>query len=148
MRKILISTLIAAIPAIAVAGPAEDTVAARQGFYKLLGANMGVFAAMAKGERDYDAAAAQTAADNIVTLTGYNMGHLYVPGTSSEDVEGARALPKIWDDFAGVQEKGKAWVAAAQEMQGVAGMGKAEMVGGLQKLGATCKGCHDEYRAK
>lgn len=146
MRHVLIAALIAT-PALAFAGPAEKTVEARQGFYKLLGANVGVFAAMAKGEMDYDAAAAQTAADNIVTLTTYNVGHLYAPGTSSADVEGSRALPKIWEDFPGVQAKGADFVKAAMEMQAVAGQGKAEMAGALGKLGGTCKGCHDTYRA-
>lgn len=148
MRKAIIAAIAVVLPTTLIAGPAEDTVAARQGFYKLLGANVGVFAAMAKGERDYDAAAAQTAADNVVTLTKYNVGHLYVPGTSSEDVEGAEALPKIWEDFAGVQAKGADFVAAAMEMQAVAGTGKAEMGAALGKLGGTCKACHDTYRKK
>lgn len=147
MRIALIAALIAA-PTLSQAGSAEDTVAARQGYYKLLGANMDVFATMAKGERDYDAAAAQTAADNMVTLSKYNLGHLYILGTSSEDVEGSRALPKIWNDFAGVQAKSGDFVKALMDMQTVAGQGKAEMAGALGALGGTCKGCHKEYRAK
>lgn len=147
MRIALIAALIAA-PTLSLAGPAEDTVAARQGYYKLLGANMGVFASMAKGERDYDAAAAQTAADNMVTLSKYDLGHLFMLGTSSDDVEGSRALPKIWNDFAGVQAKGGDFTKALMDMQSVAGQGKAEMAGALGALGGTCKGCHKEYRAK
>lgn len=148
MRKAIFAAVIAAVPAVAIAGPAEDTVAARQGYYKLLGANIGVFAAMAKGQRDYDATAAQAAADNIVTLTTYNNSHLWVPGTSSEDVEGSRALPKIWADFPGVKAKGMDFVAAAMEMQTVAGQGKGEMAAALGKLGGACNACHDSYRAK
>lgn len=147
MRYAIIAALIAA-PSLTFAGSEEDTVAARQGFYKLLGANMGVFAGMAKGEIEYDATAAQTAADNMATLTKYNVAHLYAPGTSSDDVKGSRALPKIWDDFAGVQEKGGAFVAAVADMQAAAGQGKGEMAGALGKLGGTCKGCHETYRAK
>ena len=147
MRFVLIAALIAA-PTLSFADDAaKDTVQARQGFYKLLGANMGVFAAMAKGERDYDAAAAQAAADNIVTLTTYDLGHLYAPGTSSADVEGARALPKIWEDFPGVQAKGADFVKAATDMQAAAGQGKDAMAGALGALGGTCKGCHKVYRA-
>ncbi|WP_432449571.1 c-type cytochrome [Aliiroseovarius marinus] len=138
-----------ALPTVALAAdPVQDTIEARQGFYKLLGANMGVLAGMAKGEIDYDAAAAQTAADNMGTLTSYNLGHLYMPGTSSADSDKTRALPKIWEDFAGVQEKGAAYVAAVKAMQGVAGAGKDQMAGALGALGGSCKGCHDTYRAK
>ncbi len=146
MRNILLATLIAA-PTLAFAGPAEDTVAARQGYYKLLGANMAVFAGMAKGDIEYDAAVAQTAADNMVTLTKYNLTHLYAPGTSSDDVKGARALPKIWSDFPGVQAKGADFVAAVNDMDAAAGQGKDAMVAALGKLGGTCKGCHTTYRA-
>ena len=148
MRFAILAAAIA-FPTIGLAAdPVEDTIAARQGYYKLLGANMDVLSSMAKGEVDYETTAAQTAADNIVTLTGYNMAHLYVPGTSSADSDKARALPKIWEDFAGVQEKGAAYVQAAKAMQTVAGSGRAEMAGAMGDLGGSCKGCHDTYRAK
>jgi cytochrome c556 len=147
MRIALIAALITA-PAFAVADQAKDTVEARQGFYKLLGANMGVFASMAKGQVDYSAEAAQAAADNMGVLTTYNVAHLYAPGTSSDDVAGSRALPAIWSDFAGVQEKGAAFVAAVKNMQAEAGKGKGEMTAALGQLGGTCKACHSNYRAK
>lgn len=137
------------LPTALAANPLEDTIKARQGYYKLLGANMGVFAAMAKGEADYNAEAAQTAADNIATMTGYNMAHLYAAGTSNADFgDQTRALPKIWEDFAGVAAKGDDFKKAAMNMQGEAGKGKAEMAAALGQLGGTCKGCHDSYRAK
>ncbi|WP_421702716.1 c-type cytochrome [Aliiroseovarius sp.] len=149
MRFAILAATILAIPTTSLAADmVEDTIAARQGYYKLLGANMGVLAGMAKGEIDYDSSSAQTAADNMVTLTSYNLGHLYVPGTSADDSDKTRALAKIWEDFPGVQEKGAAYVKAAMAMQEVAGAGKGEMAGALGALGGSCKGCHDAYRAK
>lgn len=148
MRFAIIAAALA-IPTVALAAdPVQDTIEARQGFYKLLGANMGVLAGMAKGEIDYDAAAAQTAADNMGTLTMYNVGHLYMPGTSNAESDKTRALPKIWEDFPGVQEKGAAFVDAVKAMQAVAGAGKDQMAGAMGALGGSCKGCHDTYRAK
>ncbi|WP_146345181.1 c-type cytochrome [Phaeobacter marinintestinus] len=146
MRYAIIAALIAA-PTLSLAGPAEDTVAARQGYFKLVGANMGALAGMAKGKIEYDAAAAQTAADNLVTLTKYDLTHLFAPGTSSSDMKDTRALAKIWDDFPGVQDKAGAFASAAAEMQTLAGQGKAEMTSALGTLGGACKGCHDNYRA-
>lgn len=146
MRLALIAALIAA-PTLSLAGPAEKTVEARQGFYSLIGANMGVFAAMAKGQMDYDAETAQTAADNIVTMTTYNPAHLFAPGTSSFDVDGSRAMPEIWEDMSGFQAKGADFVKAAMAMQDVAGKGKGEMAGALGALGGSCKACHKAYRA-
>lgn len=148
MRFPILAAAVLAIPTAGFADMVEDTIEARQGFYKLLGANMGVLAGMAKGEIDYDATAAQTAADNMVVMTTYNMGHLYAPGTSADDSDKTRALAKIWEDFPGVQEKGAAFVKAAMAMQDVAGQGKGEMAGALGALGGSCKGCHDAYRAK
>ncbi|WP_095587583.1 c-type cytochrome [Actibacterium ureilyticum] len=149
MRTAIFATLALALPAIASADPMEDTIAARQGFYKLLGANVGIIAAMAKGETDYDAAGAQTAADNIVTLTNYNLAHVYVPGTSADEYPGkTRALGKIWEEFPAVAEKGAGLKAAALEMQAAAGQGQGEMAAALGKLGGACKACHDDYRAK
>lgn len=149
MRTAIIATLALAIPTIAASDPMEDTIAARQGYFKLLGANVGIIAAMAKGETDYDAAAAQTAADNVVTLTGYDLGHVFIPGTSADDYpDKTRALGKIWEEFPSVAEKAEGLKVAAAEMQTVAGQGKDEMTAGLGKLGGACKACHDEYRAK
>lgn len=148
MRKLILAAALAIPTATLAADPVEDTIAARQGFYKLLGANMGVLAGMAKGEVEYDAAAAQTAADNMGALTMYNVAHLYMPGTSSADSDKSRALPKIWEDFPGVQAKGAAFGDAVKAMQAVAGAGKDQMAGAMGALGGSCKGCHDTYRAK
>lgn len=147
MRKTILAALAIAVPTVLFAAP-KDIVEARQGYYKLLGSNMAVFAGMAKGDIEYDAKVAQAAADNIITLTQYNLGPLFAPGTSSADVKGARALPKIWEDFAGVGAKGADFRAAAANMQAAAGQGKGEMVKALGALGGTCKACHDTYRAE
>ncbi|PTW52014.1 MULTISPECIES: c-type cytochrome [Rhodovulum] len=150
MHKILLTAALAALPlAASAADVKDDVVEARQGYYSLLGANMGTLVSMVKGETDYDGAKAQTAADNMLTLTRYNVGHLYMPGTSNADMPGRTdALPKIWEDMAGVQEKGMAFVKAVENLNEVAGLDKGELAKGVQQVGGTCKGCHDTYRAK
>ena len=147
MRYAIIAALLIS-PTLSLAEtPEEKTVETRQGYFSLIGANMGVFAGMAKGQIDYDAATAQAAADNMVLLSNYNIGHLFMPGTSSLDLDNTRALPDIWDDMSGVQAKFSDFGKAAQAMQAAAGQGKAEMAGALGALGGTCKACHDTYRA-
>ncbi|MGC9369535.1 MAG: c-type cytochrome [Paracoccaceae bacterium] len=149
MRKAIITAIALALPTALAAGPMEDTIAARQGYFKLLGANIGVLAAMAKGERDYEAAAAQAAADNLVTLSNYKLDHLFVPGTSADDFpDKTRALPKIWDNLPDIGDKVADLNKAALAMQAVAGQGQGEMAGALGSLGGACKACHDDYRAK
>ncbi|REC58638.1 cytochrome c [Rhodosalinus sediminis] len=141
--------LFAALPGLAAADGLEDIAEARRGYYKLLGSDMAALAAMAKGEVEYDAAVAETRARNMQILTTYDRAGLYVPGTSTADLPGeTRALPAIWEDMAGVQEDGKAFVAAVEELQAAAGEGRAALGAAVQKVGGTCKSCHDDYRAK
>lgn len=153
MRKMILgavlSVLVAAPAAVAVADPIKDAVEARQGYYKLLGANMGVLAGMAKGAIEYDADKAKLHAGNIAKLAQTNHGFLFVPGSSSDDLPGmTRALPAIWKDFAGVGAAAKKFGEAAANIAAVAGDGRAALGGGVKMLGGTCKGCHDPYRAK
>ncbi|MBN2905455.1 MAG: cytochrome c [Rhodobacteraceae bacterium] len=150
MRKVLLLTAaLATLPAASFAADLEGVVEARRGFYDLLGANMGALVSMVKGETEYEGAAAQSYADNMLLLTKYNMGHLYAPGTSNADMPGkTRALPAIWENGAGVQEKGMAFVKAVEALNEVAGMDKADLGKAVQTLGGTCKSCHDDFRAK
>lgn len=150
MRKIIFAAAaLAIVAAPALAGPKEDAVAARQGHYKLLGANMGPLAAMAKGEVEYDAKKAQLHADNLSTLSKNNIGFLFIPGTSSSDMPGVtRAKAGIWENFPAVGAAGGKMVAAIANLQAEAGKGRGQLGKALGATGATCKGCHDEFREK
>lgn len=135
-----------ALPALGAAQEADDAVEARHGFMKMLGINMGQLAGMAKGEIEYDEAAASLAAANIIALTQYDAPALFVEGTSSEDRQDSEALPAIWENpddfrskFAGLRE------AAAGSADAVKG-GQENVGPVVQKLGGACKACHDDYR--
>lgn len=145
----VLAPLTALAPLVATAGPTEDAVAARQGYFKLLGSDMGVLAGMAKGEIAYNAEAAQRAADNMAAASGYSIGHLLVPGTSSADMPGVSGLtPAFFDNPQGMMQAGATFRDAAAAMQAVAGQGKGEMAGAMGALGGSCKGCHKDYREK
>ncbi|WP_316858352.1 cytochrome c [uncultured Cohaesibacter sp.] len=150
MRKLALATIaLSLLAAPSLAGPKEDAIAARQGHYKLLGANMGALSAMAKGQIDYDAKTAQMHADNLATLSKNNIGFLFLEGTSSSDMPGVtRASAKIWEDFPGVGAAGAKFAEAAMTIQAEAGKGAAELGKALGMVGMSCKGCHDSYRTK
>lgn len=150
MRKaLLLTAALATLPAAGVAADPEKLVEARRGYYALLGSNMDALVSMVKGDTAYDGATAQTHADNMKTLTQYSIGYLYAPGTSNADLPGkTRALPAIWENSAGVQEKGMAFVQAVENLTEVAGLDQAELASAVQELGGACKGCHDDFRAK
>lgn len=127
----------------------ENMVKARQGYYQNVRHNAGILFGMAKGEMDYDAAAASTAANNLLALTKIDLGTYYVAGSSKEEMPGkTRALKKIWETYPAVSEKGKAFKEAVAAMAAVAGNGVDAIRANAGALGGSCKGCHDNFRAK
>lgn len=137
-----------AIPVLAYADAAEDAIEARHGYMKMLSINMGTLAGMAKGDIEYDEAAASTAASNIEAISGYALGGLFLEGTAEGEADDSDALPAIWEnpeDF-GTKVAGLAEAAAGA---GEAVKGGQENIGPVvQKLGESCKACHDDYRKK
>lgn len=151
MRFLVFSAVAAAFSLPAMAqddSPEVSAMEARQGYFKMLGANMGVLAGMAKGEIPYDEDRAAMHASNIETLSQYNLGFHFPQGTSSDDLEESEALPKIWSELDGVVAK-HADLAEAAAGAGDAVRGGQDNVGPVvQALGGTCKACHDNYRKK
>ena len=154
----LISTSVAALAlaatvgipvAIAADSPEEKAVKARRGYYQLVLHNAGPLFGMAKGDIEYNAEAAMTSANNLKALSSMNVGSLWPAGSDKDALPGkTRALPKIWADFPGVGEKAKAFGAAIDGLVANAGGGLDSLRGAVGPLGASCKGCHDNYRAK
>lgn len=126
----------------------EGKIKARQGYYQLVLANAGTLFGMAKGDVDYDAATASTAANNLKTLTMLDTSALWVPGTSKEEMTGkTRALKKIWDTYPAIAEKGEAFQKAVDGLAANAGSGLDGLRANIGALGAACKACHDDFRA-
>ncbi len=149
MRKMILAAIALSIPTIVAADAMTDAVKARQDHMKGYGQSVGQLAKMAKGEMDYDAAAAQKAADMIVELSTKDQSGYWLPGTSSEDMPGVSyAKPALWTDGAKAGEFGGALVKAAAALQAVAGSGKGEMAQALGGVGQNCSGCHKVYQAK
>jgi len=109
--------------------------------------NLGMLSAMAKGEQDYDAELAVIAAENLSAAASMNTGPMWPQGSSNEDHE-TRALPEIWSTYPKVAEKGKALTEASAALASVAGDGLDALKGGIGDVGKSCKGCHDDFRAK
>lgn len=134
------------LPAISLANPAEDALEARHGYMKMMSINMGKLSAMAKGDMAYDEALASAAAANIVALTRYDTPGLFIPGTSSTEIDDSEALPAIWekpDEFA---QKFVAFAEAAQGAPEAVMGGQANIGPALKKMGGACKDCHDTFR--
>ena len=144
--------LLASILGLATAGAAlADTnpaVDARQAQFTLYAHNLAVVGSMAQGRMEYDADAAQTAADNFYHLTRHDQGRMWPEGTDNASIEGTRALPGIWEDLDDFTAKFVALQEAAESLQAVAGDGLDALRPAVGQLGAACAACHDANRAE
>lgn len=133
----------------AFADPLDDAIKARRSFYQVVKFNAGALFAMAKGKMAYDAKAAQSYADNLKALSSLNNGAMWVKGSDNGAKKGkTRAKPEIWSTFPAITEKSNAWKAAVADVASVAGGGLDSLKTKIGGLGGSCKGCHDNFRAK
>lgn len=127
---------------------ANPAVAARQAHMQLYSFNMGVLGNMAAGKADYDAAAAQTAADNMVNLVSMDQSLYWPVGTDMDSIDGTKTRAALWENFGNVMEIAADFEAAADAMSAAAGTDLASLQGAMGPLGASCSACHREYRSR
>ncbi len=152
LSVLAICVAVVAVPTMALTQePTEEdkAISQRRAFMQLILRSFGPLAGMAKGEMTYDAEAAQAHANNLRALTGYNVGGLFVPGSSNADRPGTtRALPVIWeklDEFASrYGDLGGAMVALAE----AAGQGQGALAAAVGNAGKACGACHENFRTK
>lgn len=88
----------------------------------------------------------QTAAA-IVPKEAANMVDWFPEGTGPESGVKTEALPIIWEDKAGFNDKVAAMQDAAAKLETIARGGDVAAVAeAFQTTGGTCKACHDKYR--
>lgn len=131
----------------AIAQDVPAAVEARQGQFKLMALNIGVLGNMARGNTEYDAATASTAAANLVALSMLDQSFHWPAGTDNMSIDGTRALPAIWENLPDVVMKWQAFGAAATGLSAEAGNGLDAMRAALGPVGGSCGACHDAYRA-
>lgn len=122
-------------------------VKARQGQFNIMALNLGILGGMARGTVDYDADAAQAAADSLVAVASLAQAPMWTAGTDAMSIDGTRAQPAIWENLDDVLAKWAAFGDAAGKMAEAAGTGREALGPNLGALGGTCKACHDAYRA-
>ena len=124
---------------------ADDAIKGRKACMKLgHGGVMGVAVPIMKGEMPYDAAALKAAYDN----EDKNCAHydeLFGADTKQGTTEKTNALPAIWTDPEGFKAAGGVWYAASQKLR--ATTDEASFKAAFPALGASCKGCHEKFRA-
>jgi cytochrome c556 len=131
----------------AVAAGAADAIAARQANFKAIGkANKALRDELAKPAPD--AAALKANADALVAAAG-KVGGFFPRGSGPESGVQTKALPVIWEKSGDFNKVLKQFAANAKLVQAAATKGDtAQLNVVLGQLGQTCKGCHDQFRAK
>jgi len=130
MKTLITATaLILSMGGTAIAQDLSGPVKARQGQFNIMAINLGILGAMAKGEAEYDAAAAQAAADTLVAISMVNQAPLWPAGSDNGSLEGTRALPAIMENFDDFATIWASFGEGAMAMQAAAG-GGAQAIGG------------------
>lgn len=138
---------LAVLTASAAVAEVPQEVKARQGQFRIMAINLGILGGMAKGAVEYDAAKAQAAADSLVAVSMIDQTALWPEGSDNMAIEGTRAQPNIWDNMDDFASNWAAFGEGAKAMQTAAGTGREAIGPNMGKIGGSCKGCHDTYRA-
>jgi len=150
LKTIALGTAVSmTVAAAAIAAAHENMpaqIVARHGLMTVISLNLGVVGDMARGRAEYDADAAKVAADNLAAVAGISQELLWPEGTSSDDREDSRALPKVWEDRAGFDAAWDDYGTAAAALAEVAADGSDALGGAMGALGKSCGNCHDTYR--
>jgi len=131
-------------------GPHDAAIKGRQAMFQTYNFNMGILGAMAKGKAEYNAEIAAQSAANLNSAAHFGQAAMWPAGSDNATPGNAetRALPAIWSNFADVSEKSNALKMASEKLAASAGDGLDALKSAMGDVGASCKGCHDDYRAK
>ena len=130
------------------AGEFDKQIKVRKAHMSMVGFQMGVLGAMAKGKMPYDAKAAQAAADNMAALSSMNNMALWPKGSDATANPGmTRAKIEAWRDYPKIKKAHGAWTDASKKMAAAAGGGLDSLKGAMGALGKACGGCHKPFRA-
>ncbi|MCF7200792.1 c-type cytochrome [Pseudomonas oligotrophica] len=128
----------------------EEMVEARQAGYQFMSWNMGkIKAQVVDGNEPFDQAKVAAAANVIAAIANSGMGALFSPDTTTAQLgEQTRLKPEFFDNLAEAGRLGKEFNTAANQLASVAqGGDQAAIKKAFGDVGATCKSCHDKFRA-
>lgn len=126
---------------------AKNVILFRKSIYQLVRANMGPLGAMAKGRMPYD--------DKVIEKNATRMAQLaamipdYMAADTSKFNDGSDAKAEIWQNMNDFNAKAEDLYVAARALQDLAAEGQTQdYKKAIGRIGATCKACHDDYKAE
>jgi cytochrome c556 len=143
-NRIALLVIAASIPALAQQVKVEDQVKYRRAAYTLMSLNFGSLGAMAQDKKPFNKEEAQRNADFVAMLSTVPKGY-FGEGTDKD----TKAKPEIWTHRADFDAKMDKMVTEAQKLPAVVrGGDMAAFKKQVADVGAACKACHDDFRAK
>jgi cytochrome c556 len=137
-------TLAAAGPAMAQFAKPEQAIKYRQSAMTIQAAHFGRIAAMADGKVPFDAAAVQTNADLVATMSKLPFVAF---GEGTDQGAPTRAKPEVWSNRPDFDAKAKTYQEEAVKLQAAAKTGNLDQVKAASgAVGKACKGCHDSFQ--
>jgi cytochrome c556 len=150
MRRILIATAVLGLSftglafAQSLTMKPDDIIGARQGGMALVG---GIAETMKAGVAS--GAEVKPFAEGAAAMAKWGKAYtaLYPDGTQTG--HDTKAKPEIWSDRAGFEKADAAFVTASEKLEEAAKSGdKAAFAASFKEVGATCGGCHRNYKAR
>ena len=122
----------------------ENQIKYRRAAYTLMNLNFGSLAAMAEEKKPFNKDEAARNAEFVVLLSTVPKEH-FGEGTDKD----TKAKPEIWTHRADFDAKMNKMVSEAAKLpSAVSGGDGAAFKKQVADVGAACKACHDEYKAK
>ncbi|WP_274629710.1 c-type cytochrome [Arvimicrobium flavum] len=138
--------IVGAIFALGVGVAFADAIEDREALMKANGKAIGTLAAMAKGEKPFDAAVAKDALATLEADTQkFDIAALFPEGSATGKSE---ASPKIWENMADFTAKADAWKKAVADAVAANPQDVAALGAQVGAIGKTCGACHEVYRIK
>ena len=148
MKKNLILGLLISVffgSSLVIAADAEKAIKYRRGVFNVMGWNFGSMAAMVKGKIPFDANLFARNAEIVAFMSQLPLEG-FVEGSDEGDT---KARSEIWlnmEDFEAKMKKMQKEVSVLAEISKKGNFDASKSQ--LKEVGATCKGCHDDYRNK
>jgi cytochrome c556 len=135
-----------AAPASAQFAKAEDAIKYRQSALFVMGQHFGRIGAMASGRAPFDAKVAADNADVVASMAKLPWAAF---GAGTDKGGNTKANPEIWTEQAKFKDASDKLVAESGKLAAAAKTGNLDAVKtAFTATAASCKACHDAYRAK
>ncbi|MEZ2128957.1 MULTISPECIES: cytochrome c [unclassified Sinorhizobium] len=142
--KLIAAAVVLAGVGLGAAIAQDGTHEARSALMKKVGGSAGALAAIAKGEKPYDADAVKTALTTI-SETAKVFPNQFPAGSETGD---KAASPKIWENMSDFKARAEKLSTDAETLVAQLPADAAAVGAAVKSLGANCSGCHENYRIK